>query len=136
MGAARPPAGPVTLVGFSLLELLIALAVIVVIAAIGVPLYRGHVDIAQASVLTSQMAAMAVFQEDTRLRTGTYGSGTFNSATGVNTLATAIGWQPAAGHDTTYVVAANGATSWTVTATDSTGFSLCRVFPANAVCAP
>ena len=136
MGAGRPFAGGPGKAGFSLLELLIAVAVIVLIAAIGIPLYRGYIDTAQASVLTSQMAAMAVFQEDTRLRTGTYGSGTFDSASSVNTLAAAIGWQPAAGHDATYVVVADGATSWTVTATDRAGLSLCRVFPANAVCAP
>ena len=129
-------AGELANAGFSLLELLIAVAVILVVAAIGIPLYRNYIDTAQASVLTSQMAAMAVFQEDTRLRTGTYGSGAFNGASGVNTLADAIGWEPAAGHDATYVVAADGATSWTVTATDRTGVSLCRVFPANTVCGP
>ena len=120
--------------GFSLLELLIAVAAIVVIAAIGIPVYRGYVDTAQQSTLTNQMTALAVFQEDTRLRTGVYGAGTFDPANGVNTLSAAIGWQPAANDDTVYVVTADGGVSWTVTARASAGPALCRVFPAATVC--
>ena len=122
--------------GFSLLELLIAVAAIVVIAAIGIPVYRGYVDTAQESTLTNQITALAVFQEDTRLRTGAYGAGTFDRANGVDTLSAAIGWQPAANDDTVYVVTANGGTSWTVTARASAGPALCRVFPAATVCPP
>lgn len=123
-------------IGFSLVELLIAVAVIVVIAAIGIPLYRGYVDTAGESVLMSQMAAMAVFQEDTRLRTGAYGAGSFDRARGINTLTAAIGWQPSAGDDTVYVVAADGGASWMVTARARDGPALCRAFPANAPCTP
>ena len=122
--------------GFSLLELLIVVAVIVVIAAIGIPVYRGYVTTAQESTLASQMAALAVFQEDTRLRTGAYGAGRFDRANGVNTLTAAIGWQPAANDDVAYVVTANGGTSWTVTARASPSLALCRVFPADTACRP
>ena len=132
----QPSAGQSTSAGFSLLELLIAVAVIVAIATIGIPIYRGYVATAQESALTSRMAAMAVFQEDTRLRTGTYGAGAFDRANGVDTLTAAIGWQPSAGDDTAYVVAANGGASWTVTARSGTGFTLCRAFPANTICTP
>ena len=122
--------------GFSLLELLIAVAAIVVIAAIGIPVYRGYVAGAEESVLTNQMTALAVFQEDTRLRTGVYGAGTFDRANGVNTLSAAIGWQPAASDDTVYIVTADGGTSWTVTARAGNGPALCRVFPAATACPP
>ena len=122
--------------GFSLLELLIAVAAIVVIAAIGIPVYRGYVATAQESTLTNQMTALAVFQEDTRLRTGNYGAGTFDRANGINTLSAAIGWQPAANDNTVYRVTANGSASWTVTATASAGPTLCRVYPAATACSP
>ena len=122
--------------GFSLLELLIAVAVIVAVAAIGIPVYRGYVATAEETALANQVATMAVFQEDTRLRTGSYAAGTFDSASGINTLTAAIGWQPAGGDDTIYVVTADGGTSWTVTACASAGRNLCRVFPANTACPP
>ena len=136
MVASRRFAGTPPSEGFSLLELLIVVAVIVAVAAIGIPVYRGYVATAHESALTSRMAAMAVFQEDTRLRTGAYGAGTFDRANGVDTLGAAIGWQPSAGDDTVYVVTADGAASWTVTARTGAGPALCRVFPANTACAP
>ena len=119
--------------GFSLLELLVAAAIIVAIAAIAIPAYRGYVAAARDGALLNRMTSMAVFQEETRLRTGAFGAGVHDPANGVDTLRAAIGWQP--GEDaTTYRVVANGARSWTVTATDATGRSLCRVFPAGDAC--
>ena len=119
--------------GFSLLELLVAVVVIVAVAAIAIPAYRGHVATARDGALLNRMTSMAVFQEETRLRTGAYGAGVYDAAGGLDTLKTAIGWQP--GEDATvYRVVANGGTSWTVTATDASGRSLCRVFPAGEEC--
>ena len=119
--------------GFSLLELLVAVVVIVAVAAIAIPAYRGHVATARDGALLNRMTSMAVFQEETRLRTGAYGAGVYDAAGGLDTLKTAIGWRP--GEDATvYRVVANGGTSWTVTATDASGRSLCRVFPAGEEC--
>lgn len=119
--------------GFSLLELLVAVAVIAAVAAIAIPAYRGYVATARDGALLNRMTSMAVFQEETRLRTGVYGAGVYDAANGIVTLKTAIGWQP--GEDaTTYQVVANGAASWTVTATDASGRALCRVFPSNEAC--
>ena len=128
----RAPAGANA--GFSLLELLIAVVVLVAIAAIAIPIYRGYVTTAEDGALLSQMRAMSIFQEDTRLRTGSYGSGVFDAAAGVNTLTAAIGWQAAANDDVAYSVVANAGVSWTVAARKPSGRSLCRVFPANAPC--
>lgn len=119
--------------GFSLLELLVAVVVIVAVAAIAIPAYRGHVATARDGALLNRMTSMAVFQEETRLRTGAYGAGVYDAASGLDTLKTAIGWQPGEDH-TVYRVVANGGTSWTVTATDASGRSLCRVFPAGEEC--
>lgn len=119
--------------GFSLLELLVVVAVIVAVAAIAIPAYRGYVATARDGALLNRMTSMAVFQEETRLRTGVYGAGVYDAANGLDTLKTAIGWQP--GEDaTTYQVVANGAASWTVTATDASGRALCRVFPSGEAC--
>lgn len=119
--------------GFSLLELLVAVAVIVAVVAIAIPAYQGYVATARDGALLNRMTSMSVFQEETRLRTGVYGAGVYDAASGLDTLKTAIGWQP--GEDaTTYRVVANGGTSWTVTATDASGRSLCRIFPAGNEC--
>ena len=119
--------------GFTLLELLVTVTVIVAIAAIAIPAYRGYVATARDGALLNRMASMAVFQEETRLRTGVYGAGVHDPAGGLDTLSRATGWQP--GEDaTTYRVVADGGRSWTVTATDANGRSLCRVFPAGDEC--
>ena len=120
--------------GFSLLELLVAIVIIALLAAIGIPLYRGHVATAREAVLVEQMTAMSVFQEDTRLRTGAYGAGVYDPANNIDTLTTAIGWQPSADSGTVYSITADGGTSWTATATDAKGRRLCRVFPAGNPC--
>ena len=126
---ARPGVG-----GFTLVELLVAVAVVALLAAIAVPVYRDYAGTSRDSVLLNQINAMAVFQEDTRLRTGRYGAGEYDGARGVNTLRTSIGWAPAADDGRTYAVTADAGTSWTVTATDASGRSLCRVFPAGDEC--
>lgn len=120
--------------GFTLVELLVAVAVVALLAAIAVPVYRDYTATSRDSVLLNQINAMAVFQEDTRLRTGRYGAGEYDGARGVNTLRTSIGWAPAADDGRTYAVTADAGTSWTVTATDASGRSLCRVFPGGEEC--
>lgn len=120
--------------GFTLVELLVAVAVVALLAAIAVPVYRDYAGTSRDSVLLNQINAMVVFQEDTRLRTGRYGAGEYDGARGVNTLRASIGWAPAADDGRTYAVTADAGTSWTVTATDASGRSLCRVFPGGEEC--
>lgn len=120
--------------GFSLLELLVVLAVLVAIAALAVPVYRGYVGTARDGALLQRLLALQVFQEDLRLRTGSYGSGRYDAAAGIATLSDAIGWIPNAGDDAVYAVTANGGASWSATVRDASGQALCRVFPGNRPC--
>ena len=122
--------------GFSLLELLVVMALLVAIVAIAVPAYRGYVATARDGALLQRLLALRVFQEDVRLRTGSYGSGRYDAAAGVATLNTAIGWEPNGDEDVVYTVTANGGTSWTGTVRDAGGQALCRVFPGNRPCGP
>jgi len=117
-----------------MVELLIAVAVMVVIAAIAVPVYRNYTQTARDAVLVRQMTSMSVFQEDTKLRTGTYGAGEYDATRGVATLTDSIGWEPSGEDGIVYRVTANGAMHWSVTATDNSGRTLCRVFPAGDPC--
>ena len=117
------------------MELLIAAAVVAVLAAIALPVYRDYTSTARDSAMVNQMNSMAVFQEDTRLRTGRYGGGDYDPARGVATLTDAIGWAPSADDGRVYAVTADGGVSWTVTAIDASGRRLCRVYPAGVACA-
>lgn len=122
--------------GFSLLELLVVLAVLVAVAALAVPVYRGYVGAARDGALLQRLMALQVFQEDLRLRTGSYGSGRYDAAAGIATLSAAIGWMPNAGEDAVYAVTADGGASWTATVRDASGRQLCRTFPGNLPCQP
>lgn len=134
--AFRPALGcaRATNAGFSLLELLIAVAVMVVLAAIALPVYRNYVGTAQDAVLINQVTTMVVFQEDAKLRTGAYGAGDYDAANGISTLTDAIDWKPSGDDGVVYRVTADGGASWTITATDGSGRRVCRIFPAATPC--
>lgn len=116
------------------MELLIAVAVIAVIAAVAVPVYRDYVATARDAALVRRVTTIEVFQEDFKLRTGTYGDGLYDAANGIVTLTTAIDWKPSSDDGVVYEVTANRGESWTARATDSTGRTICRVFPGGRPC--
>ena len=120
--------------GLSLLEVLIAVVILVAVVGIAVPAYRGYVAAARDGALLQRLQALQVFQEDLRLRSGSYGSGRYDASAGVATLSTAIGWVPSGDDDAVYAVVANGGTSWTATVRDASGRQLCRVFPGSRPC--
>lgn len=120
--------------GFSLVELMIAIAVLGIIAAIAVPLYRGYIESAATGALVNDVATMEVFQEDVMLRTGTYAEGTYDARAGDTSLTDAIGWRPRADTGAVYIVEAATASSYQVTATDAQGRSVCRIMPARTPC--
>ena len=120
--------------GFSLLELLIVLAIIAVVAAIAVPIYRDYVATARDAALVRQVTTIEVFQEDYKLHTGSYGAGRYDGAAGIATLTAAIDWRPSSDDGVVYEVTANGGDDWTARATDSSGRTICRVFPGGRPC--
>ena len=130
----RVPTGCRPSTAFSLLELLIALTVIAVVAAIAVPIYRDYVATARDAALVRQVRTIEVFQEDYKLRTGTYGAGRYDGANGVATLTAVIDWKPSGDDGVVYEVTANRGESWTASATDSTGRTICRRFPGGTPC--
>ncbi|HSG87762.1 MAG TPA: prepilin-type N-terminal cleavage/methylation domain-containing protein [Pseudomonadales bacterium] len=115
--------------GFTLIELMIAAAIIAIISAIALPAYRDYIQTARTAVLAQNIDSMRLFQEDYRLRLGTYFAGEWND-TGTQTLETTLGWAPNAdGSDVDYVVTAT-ATNYTVLARDNDGgICLTRSFP-------
>ncbi len=116
--------------GFTLIELMIAVAIIAIISAVALPLYRNYIQTSQQGVLINNIASIEVFQEDFRLRTGAF----LTTAANVAAITTAIGWQPQSNDGTTYSVAAGPGSSYQVTATSPTGIVVCRRFPDKVAC--
>lgn len=112
--------------GFSLIELMVAVGIIAIIAAIAVPAYQNYLETAREGVLLHNISTMRIFQEDFRLRTGNYAAFSWDSDNPTNTP---IGWQPDSdGASVDYVVTVAG-NSYTVTATDGAGTTVTRTFP-------
>jgi type IV pilus assembly protein PilE len=117
--------------GYTLIEVMVVVAIIAVLAAIALPLYRGYIQTGRVGGLINNIATIEVFQEDYRLRTGAYQPGVYNAGPDANLLT--LGWQPQTNDGTVYTITVAGLT-YDVTATDSAGTTVCRRFPAKVAC--
>ena len=115
--------------GFSLLELMIAVAIIAVLAGVGIPQYRDYITTSREAKLMNNIATIEVFQEDHRLRTGAYETAAGN----VVAITAAIGWEPQTTDGITYALGSSG-TGYSITATDTQGLSVCMIYPQKTRC--
>jgi len=118
--------------GFTLVELMIVVAIMAIIAAVAMPAYTGYIRSGRVGALINNIATIEVFQEDFRLRTGAYQAGVFNGG-GPNAGLLLLGWQPQSNDGTVYTITVAGAT-YDVVAVDTVGTTVCRRFPAKVAC--
>ncbi len=116
--------------GFSLIELMIVVAVMAIVAAVAMPVYNGYIQTSREGVLVNNVVTMEVFQEDFRLRTGNF----LVAAANVAAITAAIDWAPQDDGNVTYVITDPGGGSYNVTATDVTGTTVCMTLPQKVRC--
>lgn len=106
--------------GFTLIELMIAVAIIAIISAIAIPAYLGYVQEAKLSTLRLNIDGMRVFIEDYRLDNGTYVAAQWKADGSVKTLESEYGWTPDGDKQTIdYTVTVNPAGTYDVVAVDT-----------------
>lgn len=117
--------------GFSLIELMVAVAIIGVLTAIALPIYNDYVATAREGAMRENMNSIRLFQEENRLANGAYQAGTYDPADPGATggLTDTIGWSPRTTTDEiTYVVDNVTANGFRITATHSDGYSVTENF--------
>lgn len=116
--------------GFTLIELMIAVAIVAIIAAIALPAYNDYIASAREGTLVNNISTIEMFQEDFRLRNGAYTL----VAADVAAIEAAIGWDPQSDDGTAYAISDGGGGSYDVTATGADGVVVCIRFPAKTRC--
>jgi len=116
--------------GFTLLEVVIAVAIIALLAALAIPAYEGYVRTSREGALVANISTMEVFQEDFRVRTGAY----LQTAADIDAIAGAIGWRPNADDGVTYSIAPGAEGAYRVTAAAADGTRICMELPARNRC--
>ena len=92
--------------GFTLIELMVTVAILAILVSIAIPAYNGYITTARVSECTTEMAAIKLAQEENFMENNTYYAG--SRASGVNTLA----------------INSNGFYSGTFSATDNCTYSV------------
>ena len=129
--------------GVTLIELLIAIAVVGVLASIAWPTYQGYVSSSRESAMLQVMQSVKIYEEDRRVRLGEYVEGAYDpsnpSVSGG--LATSLGWNPADPDPEISILAVcvndgsspecTRGSAIEITATHTQGESICRSYNGN-----
>ena len=108
---------------------MVTVAIVAVISAIAVQVYSGYIGNANDAVLSQNIDGIRPFEEDFKLRTGAYGTGTYNKAINDFSLFTNIGWKPSEeSTNIAYVVTLTGSGGYQVVATAEGGDHLTKCF--------
>jgi len=109
----------IRLSGFSLIELMITVAIISIIATVAIPLYNGYILESQFATMRSTVNGLRTILEDFRLDNGNYGAigsqFTENTSGGVTQISNQYAWNPTGDMVAfTYVVSVSGTNAYDV----------------------
>ena len=134
--------------GFTLVELMVTVAILGILTAIAVPLMSGYISSSHKGVMKNNIQSVSLFERNYHSFHQTYISGTYDPANpgATDGLKKRIGWEPNTDKNTiVYVVTCEVPNSdstipkcdssggYYVTATDSDGTKVCTAF-AGAAC--
>ena len=113
-----------TISGYTLIEIMVAVAIIAIVAAIAIPSYTGYITTSRNAAARANIEPLRLALEDHWLDNGTYVAGTWDPS-GAQTLESgAMGWSPDGDDDKfVYIVAAVSdiATDFVITVTHNDG---------------
>jgi type IV pilus assembly protein PilE len=95
--------------GFTLIELMIAVAILAIVAAIAIPAYNGYITESRLGAMRMNLDTLRIAVEAFRLDNpaGNYGNATFNTET---LILNQYGWRPEGGNAAyAYIVVATSA---------------------------
>ena len=115
--------------GFTLTELMVSIGIVTILAAFALPAYQDYVATSERGVLVTNMATIEVFQEDFRLRTGSYAINLADKAA----ITAAIGWDPQDDGTIAYSIADGDGSTYRLTGS-SDGVTICLEYPAKVAC--
>ncbi len=128
MNPSRQPA-------FSILELMLVLAVSSILATIAVVLYQDYVETARLGVLDAAILSIEPFQEAHNLQSGEYAQGSWHvEGPEDESLFTAIGWRPNDKNADLIVQVSLTEDGFQVRASNSFNDAICREFPSRRAC--
>ena len=114
--------------GFTLLELMITVAIVAILAAVAIPAYNGYINTAKMSEAHNNLAAIRLAQEEFYLDNNRYFTGADYNA--INTNSDGL-WERT-GTNFAYLVSSTSVTStWSALATGTTGSVLNKTVPAS-----
>ena len=116
--------------GFSLIELLIAVALVGLLGTMAWPAWRAQKLLADEGLLVANIQSMAIFQEDYRIRYGHYATDLADR----HTIATVTGWQPRHDDQVLYSITSGDGSEYRVYAENPAGHSVCLRMPAVQRC--